>query len=93
MAMVQRKIGIYNKYLPMIATFVTELSDVKKLPKYKSLLDKSEDKDENKIIDVKEDEPKIVADDKKVILSENVLDYEKDGVNKSAKQTTIEDFK
>ncbi|OHE56275.1 MAG: DNA topoisomerase VI subunit B [Thaumarchaeota archaeon RBG_16_49_8] len=43
MAAVQRKIGIYSKYLPLIAQFVTDLSGAKNLPKYQQLLDSDSD--------------------------------------------------
>ncbi|MCL4435946.1 MAG: DNA topoisomerase VI subunit B [Thaumarchaeota archaeon] len=43
MAAVQRKMGIYSKYLPLIAQFVTELSGAKSLPKYQQLLDSDSD--------------------------------------------------
>jgi DNA topoisomerase-6 subunit B len=43
MAAVQRKMGIYNKYLPLIARFVTDLSGAKTLPKYQRLLDSKSD--------------------------------------------------
>ncbi|MCP8323091.1 MAG: DNA topoisomerase VI subunit B [Candidatus Methylarchaceae archaeon HK02M2] len=39
-AMVKRKFDIYNKYLPLIAKFSTELSGAKRLPRYDKLLNR-----------------------------------------------------
>jgi DNA topoisomerase VI subunit B len=38
MEAVQRKIGIYGKYLPLIARFSTEMAGKKRLPDYKKLI-------------------------------------------------------
>ncbi|MEM1524515.1 MAG: DNA topoisomerase VI subunit B [Nitrososphaerales archaeon] len=40
MEMIKRKINIYEKYLPLIAQFSTELSGAKRLPQYKKLIGK-----------------------------------------------------
>jgi hypothetical protein len=42
MEAVQRKMNIYGRYLPLIATFATELADRKKPPNYRKLIGEGE---------------------------------------------------
>jgi DNA topoisomerase-6 subunit B len=46
MEMQKKRAGIYSKYLPMLAQFVTELSKAKKEPNYKVLLKRGEEFEE-----------------------------------------------
>ena len=49
MEAVQRKMGIYSKYLPLIAKFSQELAGEKRPPKYKQLI-----RDEQEAVDAEE---------------------------------------
>jgi DNA topoisomerase-6 subunit B len=83
-AMVERKMNIYGKYLPLIAQFVTDLSGLKKKPNYHLLLKKKADdsgeknEDKKKKMNVKVSTKR----DKKTIEELSELEG----------QTAIEDF-
>lgn len=80
-AMVQRKMNIYAKYFPMIAQFVTELSDMKNLPDYKNLIGKKSIEIENK--DLVENKVGTQVNSR-LVKKEIKIDDER--------QTTFEDF-
>jgi DNA topoisomerase-6 subunit B len=75
-AMVQRKMGIYGKYFPLIARFVTELADEKELPNYQSLLRKKGE---------------VVEKEKKVEVVPSVV-KKKEKVSEAERQATFEEF-
>ncbi len=89
-AMVERKMNIYGKYLPLIANFVTDLSGFNKLPNYHILL-------KNKIIDQddqvdQEDDSEITENEIKVKEYSDLSENNKEVNKKGEGQTAIEDF-
>jgi len=86
-AMVERKMNIYGKYLPLIANFVTDLSGFNKLPNYHILL-------KNKIIDQddQEDDSEVTENEIKVKEYSDLSENNKEVNKKGEGQTAIEDF-
>jgi len=78
MEAVQRKMGIYGRYLPLIAQFSTELAGEKKEPRYRQLLKDEEEE----VLEIKEE----MAEKSGSAQPEN------DG-EKTIEQTTIEDYR
>ena len=83
-AMVERKMNIYGKYLPLIAEFVTGLSGLEKKPNYHLLLNKKAGGDVRKNEDL---EKKVISK-----VSDNLNKKVKKEMNKVERQTAIEDF-
>jgi DNA topoisomerase-6 subunit B len=75
-AMVQRKMNIYGKYFPLIAQFVAELANEKKLPNYQSLI---------------ESKARSVEKVKKVKAFPSGVE-KKEVINKDERQATFEEF-
>jgi DNA topoisomerase-6 subunit B len=84
LAAVQRKMGIYSKYLPLIARFVTDLSGATQPPKYKGLIEKSEGIDPNKSANEKPPPLAEASDDEALHVDKEVKNIEK--------QSRFEDF-
>lgn len=83
-AMVERKMNIYGKYLPLIASFVTDLSGMNKPPNYQILLkSKSRDYEDEEEVRKKEMNQKEYSD----LVKKN-----KEEIIKGEGQTAIEDF-
>ena len=78
MAAVQRKMGIYSKYLPLIAQFSTELAGQKREPRYHQLL--------------KEEEAEVEEIKEEMAEKSGSPDAENNG-EKVIEQTTIEDYR
>ncbi len=75
-AMVQRKMGIYEKYFPLIARFVTDLADEKELPNYQGLLRKKGEVVEKEKVEVV---PSVVKKKEKVSEAERQTTFEEFG--------------
>ncbi len=88
-AMVQRKMNIYGKYLPLIARFVTDLTGAKRLPRYRSLLEKKEEQKEalkNTVSSYDGVEETVEEEAEATRLAE------KEEIEEIARQTTFEEF-
>jgi len=83
-AMVERKMNIYGKYLPLIAQFVTDLSGREKKPNYHLLLNRKASDDGKKGKDMK----KMV----KMNVDNNLGKKIKEEMSEVERQTAIEDF-
>jgi len=77
MEAVQRKIGIYGKYLPLIAKFSQELAGEKRPPKYKQLI---------------QEEQEATAEEEPEAPQVTVEVGGKEGVSSQSEQAKIEDY-